>query len=81
MNIVAYIRRFYISRLLHQLTEEYNVCSSVITNECFNISCSVPGRWLTLRKSVSSPLSNKRKWFVERQESYIERMLNKHLVF
>jgi hypothetical protein len=47
MNIVAYIRRCYIPRLLHRLTEKYNVyssvmkvCSSVITDERVCVSCS-----------------------------------------
>jgi hypothetical protein len=47
MNVWTYIRRSYISRLLHQLSEEYNLssliyklCSSIITDECFIVSCS-----------------------------------------
>jgi hypothetical protein len=51
MNIVAYIHRCYIARLVHRLTEKYNVtssvlklCSSIITNEHVVISCSDPLR-------------------------------------
>jgi hypothetical protein len=47
MNIVAYIHRCNIPRLVHQLTEEYNipssilnVCSLVITDKHFVVSCS-----------------------------------------
>jgi hypothetical protein len=47
MNIIAYIHRRYIPRLLRRLIEEYNlhlsvieVRSSVIINERFLVSCS-----------------------------------------
>jgi hypothetical protein len=47
-NTVAYIRWWYIPRLLHLLTEEYNIYSSVIqlrssviTEEHILVSCCV----------------------------------------
>jgi hypothetical protein len=41
MNIVAYIHRHYIPRLLYRLTDKYNVYLSVITDERSYVSYSV----------------------------------------
>jgi hypothetical protein len=62
MNIGSYIHWSYIPRLFERLTEEYNVyssvmkvCSSVITDKHFDVSCSVSYTGLTYgRRSFDS---------------------------
>jgi hypothetical protein len=55
MNIVTCIHRRYILHFLCQLTKEYNVCSSVITDKPFCVSYGETRRSEARRTRVSSP--------------------------